>query len=269
VAAHPAFAAADITENAQADKQLFATHPVTLTVGFRAGEPQATPLTEVFTVPAGFTTMSGHAADESAADGLPPGSYEEMDYRVVIGEQPGPFPASVTWTQSDGTRQGNCTASVSGTFTLQPAGPPTLSRPKVTRGLPDESRVELTIPRRGADLRPLEVRYRAAGKQRFPGPNVPLRTVVFPQREGDPGYNKLRTITVRTKSLRVRMEPQPATPGGVTFTFDAGTSPKGSPYGYDLDVYQGGQRAARLRVAGRCSRNGGSVSCAFKRIKLG
>jgi hypothetical protein len=46
-------------------------------------------------------------------------------------------------------------------------------------------------------------------------------------------------------------------------------SPKGSPYGYDLGIYQGGARRARLRVAGRCIRNGGFVSCSKSRIARG
>jgi hypothetical protein len=266
VAAHPAFAAGDAFETDQADKQLFATHPITLTVGFRSGEPQGDPFTEVFTAPPGFTHVTGRAKDEYAVDALPAAKYEELEAAVVIGAQPGPFPASVRWTQTQETG-GKCTSSASGDFTLQPAAPPKLSRPKVTGGLLDESTVKLAIPRRGADLRPIEVRYRAHGRQRFPGPAVPVKTMTFPQLDSDSGRrSKLR---VRTHNLRLTMDPSFLRTIGMDFVFDVGTSPKGSPYGYDLQVLQGGQQTARLRVSGRCKRTGGAVECAFKRIKLG
>jgi hypothetical protein len=266
VAAHPAFAAGDAFHTDQADKQLFATHPITLAVGFRSGEPQGDPLTEVFTAPPGFTRVTGSAKDEYAVDALPAANYEELDAAVVIGGQPGPFPASVRWTQTQETG-GKCTSSASGDFTLQPATPPKLSRPKVTRGLLDESTVKLSIPRRGADLRPIEVRYRAHGRQRFPGAAVPVKTITFPQLESDSGRRS--RLRVRTHNLRVTMDPSSLQTTGMDFVFDAGTSPNGSPYGYDLQVFQSGQQIARLRVSGKCKRTGGAVECAFKRIKLG
>jgi hypothetical protein len=55
----------------------------------------------------------------------------------------------------------------------------------------------------------------------------------------------------------------------VIFTFHAQPKPgRGTRFGYDLDVFQGGSRSARLRVAGQCHRVAGFVSCSLKRVSL-
>jgi len=41
-----------------------------------------------------------------------------------------------------------------------------------------------------------------------------------------------------------------------------------APFGYDLDVRQGGQSVTRLRVAGRCRRFAGFITCKTKRLVL-
>ena len=145
-------------------------------------------------IPPGFVRRS----DELSANGAVGTQFSgEVVSTVVLGEQPGALPLTVTWTQSDGTAQGVCAGSASASFTTLPAIRPHLIRPKVTRGLPDESIVKLVFP------------------------------------------------------------------------FNIRVSPRGSPYGYDLGIYQGGARRARLRVAGRCIHNGGFISTSKPRIARG
>jgi hypothetical protein len=84
------------------------------------------------------------------------------------------------------------------------------------------------------------------------------------------GHHDPRTVTVRTGGLQLTMEPQVGdllTP--VVFTFHAQPKPgRGTRFGYDLAVFQGGRRAGRLRVAGQCHRIAGFVSCSRRRMSL-
>lgn len=95
--------------------------------------------------------------------------------------------------------------------------------------------------------------------------------MTFALRSGDPGFERNRPARIKTGALRVVMEGENGETllTGITFTFSIRVSPRGSPYGYDLGVYQGGARSARLRVAGRCIRNGGFISCSKPRVVLG
>jgi hypothetical protein len=87
---------------------------------------------------------------------------------------------------------------------------------------------------------------------------------------GGSGHHGPRAVTVRTGGLRMRMEPQVGdllTP--VIFTLEAEPRVgRGTRFGYDLQVFQGGRRVGRLRVAGQCHRNAGFVSCSRKRVSL-
>jgi hypothetical protein len=88
-------------------------------------------------------------------------------------------------------------------------------------------------------------------------------------RSGDPGFARNRRVTVKVGGLRAIINPANDEDllGEFSVLFVVSASPGGSPYGYDLDIWQGGRRVARLRVAGKCSRNGGSVSCRRKKVK--
>jgi hypothetical protein len=264
VVAHPVLGAAGYPEGEQGDARLFATHPVTLAAGFPSDGPP-TNADAAIAIPPGFVS----APDELSTNGAIPSPFSgEIVSAVVLGDQPGALPLNVTWTQSDGTAQGVCAGSASASFTTLPAVRPRLTRPKVTRGLPDESTVKLVLSRTGIDLRPVEIRYRAVSAKRFPAARVPAKVVTFALRSSDPGFERNRPARFRTGALRVVMEGENAETllTGITFTFNIRVSPTGSPYGYDLGVYQGGTRSARLRVAGRCIRSSGLVSCPKPRI---
>jgi hypothetical protein len=267
VVAHPVLGARGYPEGEDGDARLFATHPVTLAAGFPSDGP-STNADVAIAIPPGFVRSS----DELFTNGAIATPFSgEVVSTVVLGDQPGALPLNATWTQSDGTDRGVCAGSASASFTTLPAVRPRLTRPKVTRGLPDESTVKLVFPKAGGDLRPVEVRYRAVRRKRFPSARVRARAVTFALRSSDPGFNRNRPARVKTGALRVIMEGENGETllTGITFTFNIRVSPKGSPYGYDLGVYQGGARRARLRVAGRCIRNGGFISCSKSRIVRG
>ena len=128
----------------------------------------------------------------------------------------------------------------------------------------------LKLPRLGNDLRPLEVRYRAVRVQRFPGAGAKGRTIPVPMRSTDPGFKRNREVSVQVGGLQARIQPENGDAllqrFGVMFEIHAGF--KGTNYGYDLDVRQGGRSVTRLRVAGRCQRTGGYVNCKRKKVKL-
>jgi hypothetical protein len=264
VMAHPVLGARGYPEGEDGDTRLFATHPVTLAAGFHSDGP-STNADVAIAIPPGFVASS----DELSTNGAIATPFSgEIVSSVVLGDQPGPLPLDATWTQSDGTDQGVCAGSASASFTTLPAVGPHLTRPKATRGLPDESTVKLVFPKAGGDLQPVEIRYRAVRHKRFPSARVRTRVVTFALRSSDPGFTRNRPARIKTGALRVIMEGEDGVTllTGITFTFNIRVSPKGSPYGYDLGIYQGGARRARLRVAGRCIRNGGFISCSKSRI---
>jgi hypothetical protein len=267
VVAHPVLGARGYPEGEDGDTRLFATHPVTLAAGFPSDGP-STNADVAIAIPPGFV----HGSDDLFTNGAIATPFSgEIVSTVVLADQPGALPLNATWTQSDGTDRGVCAGAASASFTTLPAIRPRLTRPKVTRGLPDESTVKLVLPKAGGDLRPVEVRYRAVRHKRFPSARVPAKVVTFALRSSDPGFRRNRPARVKTGALRVLMEGENGETllTGITFVFNLRVSPKGSPYGYDLGVYQGGARRARLRVAGRCIRNGGFISCSKSRIARG
>jgi hypothetical protein len=265
VAAHPALGAADLLADG-GDTRLFATHPITVAVGFAVDGPEIEPGSEAFALPPGATRVS----DELAANGaIPDEGIGESAAVVEVLPQAGPFPVTVSWVQADGTDHGQCAAGASATFALEPAVPVRLTRPRTTPGLPEESTVRLKLPRTGPDLLPVRIRYRAVTAARFPGAHARSRTVTIPLVTDGSGDDP-RTVTVRTGGLKLRIEPQLGdlrTPA--ILTFDAEPKPgRGTRFGYELAVFQGATRTGRLRVAGQCHRNGGFVSCSRRRISL-
>jgi hypothetical protein len=265
VVAHAVVGAADWLTD-ESGGRLYATHPITFGIGFPDDGPGIEPGSEVFTPPAGAV----RASDDLGANGaIPDQGIGESASVVDVLAQPGPVPVSVSWVQSDGSQQGECSAATSATFALLGAVPARLTRPKSTPGLPDESRVRVKLPRSGPDLGALEVRYRAVKAERFPGPGVRARTVTIPLVRAST-HNPQRAVTFRTGGLKLLVEPQSddlRTP--VLFTFHAKANPgRGTRYGYDLALLQGGTRVGRLRVAGQCHRVSGFVLCSRKRVSL-
>jgi hypothetical protein len=191
---------------------------------------------------------------------------------TIVGEQPGSYPATVSWTQYDAATDATCAGLASTTFSLAAPAPPHLTKPRTTRGLPDESRVTLKFPA-GADERPLVVRYRAIAKRRFPGPGVRVHTFTVPLLVNPYGHAPPIRGAVRVGGLKVTIGPERTLDGtfplGPQFTFHVHVSPHGTPYGYEIAILQGGRRVTRLRVTGSCIRNGGFVTCRRTRLRLG
>jgi hypothetical protein len=218
----------------------------------------------VWTLPSTFTVLPP-APVRSLRD--------DTDSATVEGipQTAGSYPATVTWTQTDGTHSGRCSGSASTSFVVTAATAPKLRRPKVTPGLPDESTVKLVLPRHGGDLRPLEVHVRWVRAQRFPSAGARERVVTVPQLASDPAFAKLGSSVVHAGGLRIDVDPTLSEGlAGLRFVVSARVSGtrQSIPFGYDLDVRQGGRTSTRLRVAGRCRFFAGLVTCRTKRISL-
>jgi hypothetical protein len=262
----PTFGVADNPESESGSTRLYASHPITIAAGFTL-EAQADSFAAVWTLPAGLT----RASDDLAVSALPDSTPDQASM-VGIAAAAGSYTVTIAWTQTDGTRNGRCTGSASTSFDVLKAAVPKLRRPRVTPGLPDESTVALSLPKHGGDLRPLEVHLRWVRAQRFPGTGAKERVVTVPQLRTDPGFAKLTDIGIRAGALRVEVKPVALESlSGLSFVFNvriSGARVTSAPFGYDLDVRQGGQTITRLRVAGRCKRFAGFVTCKTKRSSL-
>jgi hypothetical protein len=262
----PTFGAADNPESESGSARLYASHPITIAAGF-ALEAQADSFAAVWTLPAGLT----RASDDLAVSALPSSTPDQASM-VGIAAAAGSYTVTVTWTQTDGTRNGRCTGSAATSFDVLKAAVPKLKRPRVTSGLPDESTVALRLPKHGGDLRPLEVHLRWVRAQRFPGAGAKERVLTVPQLRTDPGFDKLTDVHIRAGALRVAVKPVALESlSGLSFVFNvqiSGARVTSAPFGYDLDVRQGGQTVTRLRVAGRCKRFAGFITCKTKRSSL-
>jgi hypothetical protein len=265
IAAQPVFGVGDYPD--RVGDPLFATHAVTIGAGFPSSGPTAT--VTGFSAGQGLTPVS----DELGTQPLP--SFDgDVQALTVTGDQPGSYPATVTWTQFDPAADANCSGSASTTFSLAAPSPPHLTKPRATRGLPDESRVTLKFPA-GADERPLVVRYRAVAKRRFPGHGARVHAFTVPLLVNPYGHATPIHGTVRVGGLKVTIGPERTLNGtfplGPQFVFHvrARPYPRGTPYGYEIEILQGGRRVTRLRVTGRCGRVGGLVTCKRGKLRLG
>jgi hypothetical protein len=261
--ASPAFSVVDEPESGGTDTRDYASHPMVISAAFPL-DAQADTFNAVWTLPPTFTVLPpapvrGLRADTDSAtvEGIP--------------QTAGSYPVTVTWTQTDGTHNGRCSGSASTNFDVAAAAPPKLRRPKVTPGLPDESTVNLVLPRHGGDLRPLEVHVRWVRAQRFPSAGARERIVTVPQLGSDPAFARLKGTVVHAGGLRINVDPTLSEAlNGLRFIVQARVSftRQSIPFGYELDVRQGGRTATRLRVAGRCRFSVGFVTCRTKRISL-
>ena len=197
----PTFGVADNPESESGSTRLYASHPITIAAGFTL-EAQADSFAAVWTLPAGLT----RASDDLAVSALPDSTPDQASM-VGIAAAAGSYTVTITWTQTDGTRNGRCTGSASTSFDVLKAAVPKLRRPRVTPGLPDESTVALRLPKHGGDLRPLEVHLRWVRAQRFPGAGAKERVLTVPQLRTDPGFDKLTDIGIRAGALRVEVKP--------------------------------------------------------------
>jgi hypothetical protein len=261
--ASPAFAVVDEPESGGTDTRDYASHPMTISAAFPLAA-EADTFGAVWTLPPAFTVLPP-APVRSLRD--------DTDSATVEGipQSAGAYPVTVTWTQTDGTHSGRCSGSASTSFDVTAAKQPKLRRPKVTPGLPDESTVKLVLPRHGGDLRPLEVHVRWVRAQRFPGAGAHERVVTVPQLASDPAFARLGGTVVHAGGLRINVDPTLSEQlNGLSFIVDARVSytRQSIPFGYELDVRQGGRTATRLRVAGRCRFFVGFVTCRTKRISL-
>jgi hypothetical protein len=261
--ASPAFAVVDEPESGGTDAHDYASHPMTISAAFPL-DAQVDTYGAVWTLPPAFTVLPPapvrglrDATDSATVEGVP--------------QAAGAYPVTVTWTQTDGTHSGRCSGSASTSFDVTAATRPKLRKPKVTSGLPDESTVKLVLPRHGGDLRPLEVHVRWVRAQRFPGAAARERVVTVPQLATDPAFARLGDTVVRAGGLRIGVRPLLSEGlAGLSFVVDAHVSGtrRSIPFGYELDIRQGGRTATRLRVAGRCRFFAGLVTCRTRRVSL-
>jgi hypothetical protein len=263
VMASPALSVIDEPESGGPDAHDYASHPLMISAAFPLAA-EADTFSAVWTLPPAFTV-------------LPPAPFrglrDDTDSATVEGipQTGGSYPVTITWTQTDGTRNGRCSGSASSAFNVTAATPPKLRRPKVTRGLPDESTVKLMLARHGGDLRPLEIHVRWVRAQRFPGAGARERVVTVPQLASDPALRGLSDTAVHAGGLRIDVRPVVSEGlAGLSFVVGAHVSGKRQsiPFGYELDVRQGGGTATRLRVAGHCRFFVGLVTCRTKRVSL-
>jgi hypothetical protein len=261
----PTFGVADNPESESSDTRDYATHPLTIAAGFQL-EAQAYTSEATWTLPAGLTRVS----DALAVQALPSSTPDQASM-VATAAAAGAYPVTLTWTQTDGTRNGRCTGTASTTIQAAAAAPPKLRRPRVTRGLPDESTVVLALAKHGRDLRPLEVHLRWVGAQRFPGAGAKERVVTVPQFPAGPGSLKVPSPRIAAGTLAISVRPIAGDfLNSLSFVFNVRISGRAvsAPFGYDLDVRQGGQSVTRLRVAGRCRRFDGLITCTTKHMSL-
>ena len=263
VLASPAFTVVDERESGGTDTHDYASHPMTISAAFPLAA-QVDTFGAVWTLPPAFTVLPP-APVRSLRD--------DTDSATVEGipQAAGAYPVAIAWTQTDGTHSGRCTGSATTSFDVAAATQPKLRRPKVTRGLPDESTVKLVLPRHGGDLRPLEVHVRWVRAQRFPGAAARERVVTVPQLAIDPAFAGLTGTVVHAGGLRINVDPTLSEAlNGLRFIVEARVSftRQSIPFGYELDVRQGGRTATRLRVAGHCRFFAGLVTCKTKRISL-
>ncbi|MEA2470510.1 MAG: hypothetical protein QOE38_1509 [Thermoleophilaceae bacterium] len=261
----PTFGVADNPESESSDTRDYATHPLTIAAGFQL-EAQAYTSEATWTLPAGLTRVS----DDLAVQALPSSTPDQASM-VATAATAGAYPVTLTWTQTDGTRDGRCTGTASTTIQAAAAAPPKLRRPRVTPGLPDESTVVLALAKHGRDLRPLEVHLRWVGAQRFPGTGAKERVLTVPQFPSGAGSLKATGAQIRAGTLAIVVKPVVGTLlDSLSFVFHARITGRivSAPFGYDLDIRQAGQTVTRLRVAGRCKRFDGIVTCTTKRLSL-
>ena len=263
VMAAPAFTVVDEPESGGADTHDYASHPMTIAAAFPLAAEVDT-FGAVWTLPPPFTVLA-----PAPVRGL----RDDTDSATVEGipQTAGAYPVTVAWTQTDGTRSGHCSGSASTTFDVTAATQPKLRRPRVTPGLPDESTVKLVLARHGGDLRPLEVHVRWVRAQRFPGARAHERIVTVPQLASDPAFARLSGTVIHAGGLRINVDPTLSEQlNGLSFIVQAHVSftRQSIPFGYEIDVHQGGRTATRLRVAGRCRFFVGLVSCKRTRIRL-
>jgi hypothetical protein len=132
--------------------------------------------------------------------------------------------------------------------------------------------VRLKFPK-GADERPLVVRYRAVAKLRFPSRGARAHTFTVPLLRDPNARGPAIGGTVRVGGLKVTIGPERTLNGtfplGPQFVFHVRARPRGTPFGYEIAILQGGRRVTRLRVSGRCKRAGGLVTCKRSKLRLG
>jgi hypothetical protein len=263
VMAAPAFTVVDEPESGGTDTHDYASHPMTIAAAFPLAA-EADTFGAVWTLPPTFTV-------------LPPAPVRGLRDDTVsatvegIPQAAGAYPVSVAWTQTDGTRDGRCSGSATTSLAVTAATQPKLRRPRVTPGLPDESTVNLVLARHGGDLRPLEVHVRWVRAQRFPGAHAHERVVTVPQLASDPAFAHLSGTVIHAGGVRINVDPTLSEQlNGLRFIVQAHASftRQSIPFGYEIDVRQGGRTASRLRVAGHCRFFVGLVSCKTRRVSL-
>jgi hypothetical protein len=259
VAVTPALKAAD-PQDGTTDARLTATHVIVVTAEFPEDGPlSADDSTAVWTGPPGvprLTRRSRNADDVDLAGDNQAG---------FVPPAAGRLPVSVTWQQSDGTRNGLCSGSASATFQIQAAKP---LRPRAPRGTDarDPRRageyVWFTNVGRDSDRRPIEIRLRSVRGARLPGPRVPFKTAMVALRPTDAGWRARRRLLVRF--LQARGSFEGAQTGFVNLVVAMRGVTANPQLGYELQLRQGSRRVGSIRAAGSCS----AFGCDFSTFRV-
>jgi hypothetical protein len=208
-------------------------------------------------------TLEVQAPDEDGVSVSAPGATLEPK-RGFFSDTPGPLPVTVTWTQDDGTGTGRCRAGAS--TTLQLVAPTPL--PRLKNALTHE-KVDLKYAlgwsyaatlRPLSDHRPVQVSFRGLRRARLPGSRVRFKTVTIPLRIGEPGYQRVRHISLSRLSVQASGDYS-----ALYVKADSTVSTHHSkPLGYDIKLTQAGRLLARWRLAGRCS----AFNCEMRKVKV-
>jgi hypothetical protein len=174
-------------------------------------------------------------------------------------DEPGSVPVTATWEHYIYASDSFCTASTQTTFNIEPAKPPRFIPPRRSARLMTQLEWFLRLPKRDADARPVEVRFRGVRRARVPGASAPLKKLRFSFREGDKGvsYSNGATRAVRSGAWRFSADFLHGNPRILMHGSRSG------PFGVELEFVQGGHRIGRTRIVGRC----GSIVCDYRTVR--
>jgi len=255
---------------------LYATHELKLTVS-QAGEDG---------VAVRSVAAPGARTDAQDADETP---------SALWVDRPGPVTVTVRTADRDPAvgsgSAGECTHTVSRTFTITPAAitrAGKLKRPFLVdrRRRLWYRRVSYTFAVKpsgpAADLSPLTVRARTTRRARYPSARARAFSQTFGLRAFDTteppfrrGCNDLicpprarngsaKAVGVLADERSGRLRIQAIVP--TAYPSRSGRRVIPTPWGVDIQVFQSGGRVARLRAAGRCTDGGQAARCTFKRV---
>ncbi len=250
----PAFTATD-AQGAANGKRLTATHVIAVTAAFPEDGPiSVDPTTLTWTGPRGvpvITARTRNADDVGVSD----------DNRGFVPAKAGPLAVRVSWSQSDGTRTGECTGSAGTTLAISAARPLRPRAPRSNSLAPmfrTDEYVWFTDVGVTSDRRPVAVRLRSVRGARLPGAGVPFRTFTIALRPTDAGWRgRGRTVFPFVQTFG---DFEGAGVGFVNLLVGMRNRPSNPRFGYELQLVQAGRLLGRVRAAGQCT----AFGCEFR-----